>query len=152
MSQNSETLKQQIRAEMIASMKAGEKVKVGVIRLITAAIKQREVDERIELDDEQVILVMDKMLKQRRESISQYDAAGRNDLVEVEAAEIEIIKTYLPQPLSEAEIGEIIAEAIASVSATSIRDMGKVMGLVKPKMQGRADMSVVSGQIKGLLS
>ena len=152
MSQNSETLKQQIRAEMIASMKAGEKVKVGVIRLITAAIKQREVDERIELDDEQVILVMDKMLKQRRESISQYEAAGRNDLVEVEAAEIEIIKTYLPQPLSEVEIGEIIAEAIASVSATSIRDMGKVMGLVKPKMQGRADMSVVSGQIKGLLS
>jgi len=152
MSNNSESLKQRIRADMIASMKSGEKVKVGVIRLITAAIKQREVDERIELDDEQVILVMDKMLKQRRESISQYEAAGRNDLAEIEAAEIEIIKIYLPQPLSEAEIGEIIAEAIASVSATSIRDMGKVMGLVKPQMQGRADMSVVSGKIKGLLS
>jgi len=136
---------------MIAAMKSGEKDQVGVIRLITAAIKQREVDERIELDDEQVILVMDKMVKQRRESISQYRAANRNDLADVEAAEIEIIKKYLPQPLSDTEIDAMIAEAISAVSAASIRDMGKVMGLVKPKMQGRVDMSVVSGRIKGLL-
>ncbi len=151
MSNNPKSLKEQIRADMIAAMKSGEKDQVGVIRLITAAIKQREVDERIELDDEQVILVMDKMVKQRRESISQYRAANRNDLADVEAAEIEIIKKYLPQPLSDTEIDAMIAEAISAVSAASIRDMGKVMGLVKPKMQGRVDMSVVSGRIKGLL-
>lgn len=136
---------------MISAMKSGKKDEVGVIRLITAAVKQREVDERVELDDEQVILVMDKMVKQRRESISQYTAANRNDLADVEVAEIEIIKKYLPQPLSDREIDAMIAEAISTVSATSIRDMGKVMGLVKPKMQGRVDMSVVSGRIKGLL-
>lgn len=152
MSNTPESLKQKIRADMIAAMKAGEKDKVGVIRLISAAIKQREVDERIELDDEQVILVMDKMVKQRRESISQYRAAERNDLADIEAAEVEIIQVYLPQPLSDAEIDAMIAEAISAVSATSIRDMGKVMGQVKPKMQGRADMSIVSGRIKGLLA
>jgi uncharacterized protein YqeY len=151
MSNNPKTLKEQIRADMISAMKSGKKGEVGVIRLITAAVKQREVDERIELDDEQVILVMDKMVKQRRESISQYTAANRIDLADVEAAEIEIIKKYLPQPLSDTEIDAMIAEAISTVSAVSIRDMGKVMGLVKPKMQGRVDMSVVSGRIKGLL-
>ena len=137
---------------MKASMKGGDKVRLGVIRLIMAAIKQREVDERVELDDAQVIVVLDRMLKQRRESISQFRAGDREDLAEVEEKEILVIQGFLPQPLTEAEISTLINDAISTSGASSIRDMGKVMGLVKPKMQGRADMADVSAKIKGLLT
>lgn len=133
-------------------MKAGDKDRLGVIRLILAAIKQREVDERIELNDEQVIVVLDKMLKQRRESIKHYQGAGRTDLTEVEEAEIVVIQDYLPQPLTEAEVDALIGDAVAETGAASIKDMGKVMAIIKPKMQGRADMSTVSGKIKAALA
>lgn len=147
-----DSLKIRIRDDMKTSMKGGNKSRLGVIRLIMAAIKQREVDERIELDDQQVISVLDKMLKQRRESIKQYRAAERIDLAEIEEAEILVIQDFLPQPLSEQEIDGLVKDAIAESGASSIRDMGKVMGLLKPKMQGRADMSVVSSKIKGALA
>ena len=141
-----------IRDEMKASMKSGDKPRLGVIRLIMAAIKQREVDERIELNDEQVIQVLDKMLKQRRESIRQFRDAARVDLAEIEEAEISVLQDFLPQALSEQEIDRMVNEAVLEVSAASIKDMGKVMALLKPKMQGRADMSIVSAKIKALLS
>lgn len=147
-----DSLKIRIRDDMKTSMKGGNKSRLGVIRLIMAAIKQREVDERIELDEKQVISVLDKMLKQRRESIKQYRAAERIDLAEIEEAEILVIQDFLPQPLSEQEIDGLVKDAIAESGASSIRDMGKVMGLLKPKMQGRADMSVVSSKIKGALA
>jgi len=133
---------------MKAAMKGGEKARLGVIRLITAAIKQREVDERIELDDEQVLVVLDKMVKQRRDSIKQYTDAGREDLAAVEQAEVEIIQTYLPAALSEDEIAAIVEAAIAETGASSMADMGKVMGIVKPQVQGRGDMGAVSGIVK----
>jgi len=133
-------------------MKGGEKARLGVIRLITAAIKQREVDERIELDDEQVLIVLDKMVKQRRDSIKQYTDAGREDLAAIEEAEVEIIKAYLPAALSEDEIAAIVEAAIAQTGATSMADMGKVMGIVKPQVQGRGDMGAVSGIVKQKLS
>lgn len=145
-------LKGQITADMKAAMKAGEKLTLLTIRNILAAIKQIEVDERIELDDTRVLAVLDKMAKQRRESISQFEAADRQELADVEKAEIEIIKKYLPEALDDAAIAEMIKEAIASSGATEMRDMGKVMGIIKPKVQGRADMSVVSGKIKALLN
>ncbi|HIN82214.1 MAG TPA: GatB/YqeY domain-containing protein, partial [Chromatiales bacterium] len=126
--------------------------RLGTIRLILAAIKQVEVDQRIELDDAAVTTILDKMTKQRRESISQYDKAGRDDLSAVEAAEIEVLKTYLPEPLSDAEINALIDAAISDTGAGSIKDMGKVMGQLKPKMQGRADMGAVSGMIKSRLN
>jgi uncharacterized protein YqeY len=129
-------------------MKSGDKPRLGVIRLILAAVKQIEVDERIELDDGRVLLVLDKMVKQRRESIRQYTDGNRTDLADVEAAEIVIIQTFLPQPLTEAEIDAMVAQAVADSGATSIKDMGKVMTLLKEPMQGRADMSVVSVKIK----
>ena len=141
-------LKQRIQDDMKAAMKAGDKRSLGVVRLILAAIKQREVDERIELDDTQVLAVLDKMVKQRRDSIRQYGDAGRDDLVAVEAAEIEVIQEFLPSALSEEEIGAIIEAAIAETGAESMRDMGKVMGIVKPKVQGRADVGQVSGLVK----
>ena len=141
-------LKAQIIDDMKAAMKGGEKARLGVIRLITAAIKQREVDERIELDDEQVLVVLDKMVKQRRDSIKQYTDAGREDLAAIEEAEVEIIQTYLPTALSEDEIAEIIEAAIAQTGASSMADMGKVMGIVKPQVQGRGDMGAVSGIVK----
>jgi uncharacterized protein YqeY len=147
-----EQIKERIKEDMKASMKGGEKSRLAVIRLIMAAIKQREVDERIELDDVQVIEVLDKMLKQRRESIRQYRAAGRDDLADAEEAEIAVIQDFLPQPLSNADIEAMVAEAVAHVGATTVKDMGKVMAALKPKMQGRADMSVVSAKIKGALS
>ncbi len=137
---------------MKTSMKGGNKSRLAVIRLMMAAIKQVEIDERVELDDSRVIVVMDKMLKQRRESIKQYRSANRNDLAEVEEAEILVIQDFLPQALSEDEIEVMIKEAIEATGASSIKDMGKVMGLLKPKMQGRADMSVVSARIKGALA
>jgi uncharacterized protein YqeY len=141
-------LKAQIIDDMKAAMKGGEKARLGVIRLITAAIKQREVDERIELDDEQVLVVLDKMVKQRRDSIKQYTDAGREDLAAVEQAEVEIIQTYLPAALSEDEIAAIVEAAIAETGASSMADMGKVMGIVKPQVQGRGDMGAVSGIVK----
>ncbi len=141
-------LKERIRDDMKASMKSGDKARLGVIRLILAAIKQVEVDERVELDDERVIIVLDKMLKQRRESIKQYRDANRIDLVEIEEAEIVVIQDFLPQALTEAEIDGLVAKAIAETGAASIKDMGKVMNLLKPQMQGRADMAVVSARIK----
>ena len=144
-------LKARLISDMKSAMKAGEKVRLGVIRLIIAAIKQREVDERIELQDEDVIVVLDRMVKQRRESIRQYEAGGRPDLAAVEAAEIEFIEVYLPQKLSDTEIDELIQAAIAETGASGASGMGKVMAVIKPKMQGRADMSSVSGRLKNLL-
>lgn len=133
-------------------MRSGDKPRLGVIRLILAAIKQREVDERIELDDEQILIVLDKMAKQRRESIEQFTRAGRNELAEQENFELELIKSYLPEQLDDAAINALIDEALQATGASSIKDMGKVMGILKPKMQGRADMGAVSGRIKSRLS
>ena len=141
-------LKQQITDAMKAAMKGGDKARLGVVRLMLAAVKQREVDERIELDDSQVLAVLDKMVKQRRDSIQQYGDAGRDDLAAQEASEIEIIQEFLPEGLSEAEIIGIIEAAIAETGAESMRDMGKVMGIVKPQVQGRADVGQVSGLVK----
>ncbi|MGB5201142.1 MAG: GatB/YqeY domain-containing protein [Sedimenticolaceae bacterium] len=141
-------LKQQLTDEMKVAMKGGKKARLGVIRLILAAVKQREVDERIELDDSQVLAVLDKMVKQRRDSIQQYSGAGRDDLAAQEAAEIEVIQEFLPAALSESEIVAIIDAAIADTAAESMRDMGKVMGVVKPQIQGRADVGMVSGLVK----
>lgn len=140
-----------IQEDMKTAMRAGDKRRLGVIRLILAAIKQREVDERIVLDDTQVLVVLDKMLKQRRESISQYELAKRTDLAEIEQFEMGIIQPYLPQPLSTAEIDTLIAQAVMETGAAGIKDMGKVMALLKPQLQGRADMSAVSAQIKAKL-
>lgn len=148
----SETLKSQLQADMKSSMKSGDKSRLGVIRLMLSAIKQVEVDERIELDDSRIIAVLDKMAKQRRESISQFDKAGRDDLSMIEQAELEIIHEYLPEALSEAEINELVEQSIASTGAASIKDMGKVMGMLKPQLQGRADMGQVSQLIKSRLS
>ena len=137
---------------MKASLKAGDKRRLGTVRLILAAIKQREVDERVELDDPQVLAVLDKMVKQRRESIAQYEKAGRDELAEQEAFEVGVIQEYLPDALSDREIATLIEEAIAGTGAQSIRDMGKVMGQLNPKMQGRADMGAVSSLVKQKLS
>jgi len=137
---------------MKTAMRAGDKRGLGVIRLINAAIKQREVDERIELDDAQVTVVLDKMAKQRRESIGQYQKAGRDDLVEQENFELELLKTYLPEQLDAAEIDALIEAAITTTGASQIKDMGKVMGQLKAKLAGRADMGAVSARIKARLS
>ena len=137
-----------IKNEMKVAMKSGEKARLGVIRLMLAGVKQIEVDERIELDDSRVLLVLDKMVKQRRESIRQYTDANRTDLADIEAAEIIVIQDFLPQALTEEEIDTMVAEAVAQSGATSIKEMGKVMALLKEPMQGRADMSVVSVKIK----
>ena len=145
-------LKDRITEDMKSAMRAGDKDRLGAIRLILAAIKQREVDERIALDDTQVLAVLDKMLKQRRESIAQFQSGGREDLAAREAAEISILQAYLPAQLSDAELDALIGEAIASTGAASVKDMGKVMGMVKAKAQGRADMSAVSARIKAKLS
>ena len=147
-----ESLKSTLQADMKSSMKSGDKARLGVIRLILAAIKQVEVDERIELDDQRVIAVLDKMAKQRRESISQFDSAGREDLSSTERAELEIISEFLPEALSDAEINALIERSIAATGAASIKDMGKVMGMLKPELQGRADMGQVSQLIKSRLS
>ena len=141
-------LSQRIRDDMKTAMKAGDKRRLGVIRLILAAIKQREVDERIELDDSQTLAVLDKMVKQRRDSIEQFEKAGRNELAEQESFEIKVLQAYMPEALGEEEIDAMIAEAIAGTGAASLRDMGKVMGQLKPKIQGRADMGAVSALVK----
>ena len=145
-------LNKEIKAAVISAMKAGQKERLAVIRLITSSIKQIEVDERIELDDARIIAVLDKMVKQRRESIIQFKKAERDDLIKQEALEIDIIQEFLPQALSEEEIDSIVNEAIKKTAASSIKDMGKVMGLVKPQIIGRADMGEISGRIKSLLS
>lgn len=132
-------------------MKSGDKDRLGVLRLVSAAVKQREVDERIDIDDPAMITILDKMAKQRRESIEQFEKGGREDLASVEKQELEIIQTYLPEALPETEIQAMIDEAVAETGAIEIRDMGKVMGLLKPKLQGRADMSAVSSLIKAKL-
>lgn len=146
-----DTLKSRIKEDMKTAMKSGDKSRLGVIRLILAAIKQVEVDQRIELDDEQVVLVLDKMQKQRRESIRQYRDAAREDLAAIEEAEVVVIQDYLPQALTDAEIEDMINAAVLESGAVSVKDMGKVMGLLKARMQGRADMSVVSVKIKAAL-
>ena len=144
-------LKERITEDMKAAMRSGEKERLGVIRMITSAIKQREVDERITLDDAQVTSVLEKMIKQRKESIAQFQAGNRPDLVEKESAEITLLQTYLPQQLSEAELDALIQEAITATGAASVKDMGKVMGIIKGKAQGRADMGVVGAKIKAKL-
>ena len=141
-------LKQRLVEDMKTAMKAGEKRRLGVIRLINAAIKQREVDERIELDDIQVLAVLDKMLKQRRDSITQYEAAKREDLAEQERYEIGVCQEYLPTALTADEIAALIETAVAASGAASLKDMGKVMALLKPQVQGRADVGAVSALVK----
>ena len=145
-------LKQQIQEDMKAAMKGGDKPKLGVIRLILAAIKQKEVDERIELTDEQVLAILDKMVKQRRDSITQYEDAGRTELADQEKFEITVIQAYLPEQLGEDEILAMIDEAVATTGASSMKDMGKLMGILKPKLQGRADMGQASALVKQKLS
>ena len=137
---------------MKAAMKGGDKPKLGVIRLILAAIKQKEVDERIELTDEQVLAILDKMVKQRRDSITQYEDAGRTELADQEKFEITVIQAYLPEQLGEGEILAMIDEAVATTGASSMKDMGKLMGILKPKLQGRADMGQASALVKQKLS
>jgi len=146
------TLKQQLTEDMKTAMRGGDKHRLGVIRLMLAAIKQREVDERIELDDAQTLAVLEKMLKQRKDSISQYVAAAREDLAEVERAEMTVIEAYLPAQLDEAELDALIAAAIAATGASSPRDMGKVVAAVKEQAAGRADMGKVSARIKAKLA
>ena len=136
---------------MKQAMIAKEKVRLGTIRMALAAIKQIEVDTRESLTDEQVIAVLTKMVKQRRDSIAQFEAAGRNELADVEAAEIQVIEAFLPTPLSEAEIAAFIDAAIAEIGASSMADMGKVMGALKPKVQGRADMGAIGAMIRAKL-
>ncbi|MET0090177.1 MAG: GatB/YqeY domain-containing protein [Candidatus Thiodiazotropha sp.] len=145
-------LKQRIQDDVKVAMKAKDKARLSTLRLITAEIKQREVDTRAELDESQVLAILDKMIKQRRDSATQYQDAGRTELADQERSEIAIIETYLPAALSAAEIDAMIAEAIASAGASGMQDMGKVMGLLKPKMQGRADMGQVSGLVKQKLA
>jgi len=142
------TLKERITEDMKSAMRAGEKERLGTIRLALAAIKQREVDERITLDDGQVLAVLEKMIKQRKEAITQFQAGGRADLVAKESAEVSILDAYLPARMSDAELDALIAGAIASSGATSARDMGRVMALVKSQAQGRADMGAVSARVK----
>jgi uncharacterized protein len=145
-------LKTRITEDMKTAMRAGDKARLGTIRMVLAGVKQVEVDTREALDDAQVLAVLDKMVKQRRESISQFRQAGRDDLAEAEAQELTVIQAYLPEPLSEAEIAGMIDAAIAETGAGSVRDMGKVMGQLKPRLQGRADMGAVSSRVKARLS
>jgi uncharacterized protein YqeY len=145
------SLKERITDDMKAAMRSGEKERLGLIRMITSAIKQREVDERITLDDAQVLSVLEKMIKQRKESLVQFQAGNRQDLVDKETAEVNLLQTYLPAQLSDTEIDALIAEAVAATGAASIKDMGKVMAIIKGKAQGRADMGAVGAKIKAKL-
>ena len=144
-------LKDQITNDMKESMKSGAKERLAVIRLILAALKQKEVDERIVLDDAQVLAILEKMLKQRRESVAQFTQGNRKDLADKEEAEIKIIQGYMPAQLSEAELDALVATAVTESGAASVKDMGKVMGILKPKVAGKADMSAVSAKIKAKL-
>jgi len=141
-------LKDRIKDDMKAAMRAKDKGRLIIVRMILAAIKQIEVDERIELDDERIVVVLDKMLKQRRESIKQFNEAGRTDLTEIEEAEVVVIQNFLPKALTPQEIEEMVVKAVSDTAAESIKDMGKVMGVLRSQMLGRADMSVVSSVIK----
>ncbi len=152
MPQAASPLKSRISDDMKSAMKAGEKERLGTIRLILSAIKQQEVDSRKDLQDEDILAILDKMSKQRRESIDQYEKAGRDDLAGKEKAELEILQTYLPSQLDDEAITALIDEAIKATGAEAMKDMGKVMGILKPKMQGRADMAAVSAQVKSRLS
>jgi uncharacterized protein YqeY len=145
------SIKDRLQNDVKIAMKSGDKVRLGTLRLILAAIKQREVDERIQLDDTAILGVLDKMVKQRRESISQYEQGGRTDLADIERAEIDIVQHYLPQPLSESEVARLIEEALSQSGATAIGDMGKVMAILKPILQGRADIAAVSKIVKSHL-
>jgi len=145
------TLKARIQEDMKSAMRAGEKDKLANIRMVMAAIKQREVDERIELDDAQVLSVIDKMVKQRRESIAQFSAGGRADLVAKEEAELKLFSAYMPAQLSDAELDALISEAVVATGASSIKDMGKVMAAIKAKAAGRADMGAVGARIESRL-
>jgi uncharacterized protein len=145
-------LKDRITEDMKGAMRAGDKARLAAIRLALAAIKQREIDERITLDDTQVLAVLEKMIKQRREAITQFESGGRADLVAKESAEIKVLQQYLPAQLGDAEIDALILDAIAATGATSMKDMGKVMAAVKPKAQGRTDMGALSARIKQRLS
>jgi uncharacterized protein len=146
------SLKERITEDMKTSMRSGDKERLACVRLILAAVKQREVDERIQLDDTQLLAVLEKMIKQRRESITQFEAGGRADLVAKETAELAILSAYLPAQLSDAEVESLIKSAIAATGATTMKDMGKVMAAVKPQVQGKTDMGALSARIKGLLS
>ncbi len=145
------SLKARITEDMKSAMRAGEKDRLSCIRMLQAGIKQREVDERIALDDAQVLAVIDKMIKQRKESVAQFEAGNRADLVAKESAEIALLSTYLPAQLDGAELDAMIRDAIAATSAASMKDMGKVMGVLKPKVQGRTDMGALSARIKSAL-
>ncbi|HLX79144.1 MAG TPA: GatB/YqeY domain-containing protein [Burkholderiales bacterium] len=144
-------LKNKITEDMKAAMRAKDTARLGTVRLLLAAMKQKEVDERVELTDADVLAIIDKMVKQRRESIAQFEKAARNDLADAEKAEIAVLSGYLPQQLSEAEVGEAIAAAIRESGAASVKDMGKVMAVLKPKLAGRTDMGKVSGLVKSKL-
>lgn len=146
------SLKQRISDDMKAAMRARESERLGTIRLLLAAIKQREVDERTELDDTAVLAVIEKLIKQRKDSISQFQQAGRTDLVDKESAEVEVLQVYMPAALSEAEVADEVARAVAESGAAGPQDMGKVMALLKSRLAGRADMSAVSGQVKAALT
>lgn len=145
-------LKQRITQDMKQAMRARDKQRLGTIRLILSELKRIEVDERIDLDDERILVVMDKMLKQRRESIKQFLSANRQDLVDIEAAEVTVIQEYMPAALSEEEVGQLVKQAMDTIGATSMKDMGAVMAQLKPKLQGRADMAKVSQLIKQQLA
>jgi uncharacterized protein YqeY len=144
-------LKERIQEDMKAAMRASERERLGTVRLILAAIKQREVDERIALDDTQVLAVLEKMVKQRRESITQFQAGGRADLVAKEQAELELLQTYLPEPLDDASIDALISAAIAQTGAASIKDMGKLMAVLKSKAAGRVDMGALGARVRSRL-
>jgi len=146
------SLKTQITEDMKTAMRARETARLGAIRLLLAALKQREVDERIELTDADVLAIIDKMLKQRRDSISQYKAANRQDLVDVEEFEVSVLQTYMPQQMNEAEIAAAVDQAISASGAAGVKDMGKVMAILKPQLAGRADLGKVSGLVKSQLS
>jgi len=145
------SLKERLSDEMKVAMKSGDKSRLAVIRLIQSALKQKEVDERVVLTDADVLAILDKMAKQRRESIEQFKAAGRDDLEQQESFELGVIQSYLPEPLSDAEIDALIAQAVQSTGASSVREMGAVMAQLRPLLQGRADMSLVSARIKTAL-
>uniref|UniRef100_UPI00404809E0 GatB/YqeY domain-containing protein n=1 Tax=Polynucleobacter sp. TaxID=2029855 RepID=UPI00404809E0 len=146
------SLKDQIIEDMKNAMRAKDTARLGTIRLLLAAIKQKEVDERIELADGAVVAIIEKLIKQRKDSISQFQAAKRDDLVAIESAELIILQAYMPEQMSEAEVAAVVAKAVAEVGATGSQDMGKVMGLVKSQLAGKADMGVVSAQVKAALT
>ncbi|MFM1869939.1 MAG: hypothetical protein RLY99_683 [Pseudomonadota bacterium] len=146
------SLKEQITEDMKNAMRAKDTGRLGTIRLLLAAMKQKEVDERVELDDAAVIAIVEKLIKQRKDSISQFQAANREDLVAIENAELVVLQAYMPAQMPEAEVAAVVAKAVAEVGATGPQDMGKVMGIVKPQLAGKADMGVVSAQVKAALT